>query len=76
MTDNVIELGGITYLDVPVERVCDSAKQRLHGGGVVVIGWDEEGGFYFASSIADGGEVIWLMEKAKLALFEVDTVND
>ena len=79
MSDNVIPLGGITRLDMPVDRVLDAAKEKLHdgdAGGVVILGWDKDGGFYFNSSIADGGEVIWLLEKAKLALLNVDTSND
>lgn len=72
MTDNVIPLGNITRLAVPVDRVLDTAKGKVDGGGVVVLGWDKEGELYFASSIADGGEVIWLLEKAKAALLAVD----
>lgn len=72
MTDNVIPLGNITKLDLPVERVLDAAKTRVEEGGVVVLGWDKDGELYFASSIADGGEVLWLMEKAKQALLNVE----
>lgn len=68
MSDNVIPLGGITRLDLPVSRVLDAAKDHVDGGGVIVIGWDGDGELYFSSSIADGGECLWLMEKAKLAL--------
>jgi hypothetical protein len=72
MTDNVIPLGNITRLDIPVDRVLDAAKGELHGpSGVVVIGWDDDGELYFASSVADGGEVLWLLEKAKIALLEI-----
>lgn len=70
MTDNVIPLGNITRLDLPPERVLENAKARI-GAGVVVIGWKEDGGLYFSSSIADGGEVLWLIEKAKKELLEV-----
>ncbi len=67
MTDNVIPLNNITRLDIPVERVLDAAKDQMTEG-VVVLGWDENGYLYFNSSIADGGEVLWLLEKAKQAL--------
>ena len=73
MTDNVIPLGCITRLDMPVDRVLDEAKTKVSDGGVVVVGWDGEGQLYFASSIADGGEVLWLLEKSKMALLEVDS---
>lgn len=69
MADNVIPFGGITRLDLPVDAVLDSAKESV-AGGVVVIGYDKEGELYFAASMADGGDVIWLLEKAKKALLE------
>ncbi len=71
MTDNVIPLGCLTRLDIPVERVFEAVRHHV-SGGVVVIGWDNDGELYFASSIADGGEVLWLIEKAKISLLEVD----
>lgn len=69
LADNVIPLGNITSLDLPTERVLDGAKGTC-SEGVVVMGWDDDGSLYFASSIADGGDVLWLMEKAKQALLE------
>ena len=70
MSDNVIPLGNITRLDLPTDRVLEAAKGDC-SDGVVIIGFDNEGELYFASSIADGGSVIWLLEKAKKALLEV-----
>lgn len=71
--DNVVELGVATRLNIPAERVLANATDALYEAkGVVVIGWDKDGEFYFASSIADGGDVLWLMEHAKLALLGVD----
>jgi hypothetical protein len=70
MPGDVIPLGNITRLDLPTERVLDGAKGRCTDG-VVVLGFDDDGDFYFASSIADGGSVIWLMEMAKKKLLEV-----
>ncbi|MFN3169282.1 MAG: hypothetical protein ACE37E_01160 [Hyphomicrobiales bacterium] len=69
MSENVIPLGNITSLDLPTDRVLDGAKGECTDG-VVVMGWDDDGSLYFASSIADGGDVLWLMEKAKQALLE------
>jgi len=67
MTNNVIPLGNITRLDLPTDRVLDAAKGDC-SDGVVIIGFDNQGELYFASSIADGGSVIWLLEQAKFAL--------
>ncbi len=67
MSDNVIPLGNITSLDLPTDRVLDAVKGDC-SDGVVVVGFDNDGQLYFASSIADGGSVLWLLEQAKLAL--------
>ncbi|NIA72284.1 hypothetical protein HBA54_27195 [Pelagibius litoralis] len=70
MAADVIEWGGITKLDLPPDRVLEGAKGKLER--VVVLGFTESGDVFFASSGADGGDVIWLMEKAKKALLEVE----
>lgn len=62
----VIELGNITFLDLPPDRVLQNHIGELDG--VVIIGFDLEGGLVFASSYADGGTVMWLLEKAKQQL--------
>ena len=69
----VIPLGNITRLDLPTDRVMDAAKEHCTDG-VVVLGFDDDGDFYFASSIADGGSVLWLMELAKKQLLEIGDV--
>jgi hypothetical protein len=66
---DIIPLGNITKLDLPTDRVLDQCKGHCFDG-VVVIGFDSDGEFYFASSIADGGSVIWLLEQAKKKLLE------
>lgn len=70
MSAKVIPLGNVTSLDLPTDRVLDEAKGHC-ADGVVVLGFDDDGELYFASSIADGGSVVWLMEMAKKALLEV-----
>lgn len=66
----VINLPCVTVYNLPPNRVLQGAWSKLTG--VVLIGWDKEGEFYFASSIADGGDVLWLLEKAKKELLEDD----
>lgn len=70
MADSIIPLGNITRLNIPTDRVLDACKGHC-SAGVVVVGWDDDGQLYFASSIADGGDVMWLLEKAKQALMEI-----
>lgn len=68
---NIIPLGNITKLDLPTDRVLEQCKSHC-SDGVVVLGFGDNGEFYFASSIADGGSVIWLLEQAKKKLLEID----
>lgn len=73
--DNVIVLNGKTRLDIPAERVLRAA---LEGGmsSVVVIGFDADDKEYFASSIADGAMVLWLLERSKLKLMRLVETDD
>lgn len=69
--DNVVEWNGVTTLDSPPTRIlAKAAGAKL--STCVVIGSDALGEFYFASSVADGGDVLWLMEVAKKKLLEVE----
>ena len=65
----VIPLNNITRLDLPVDQILEVAKGRL--SGVVILGYDQEGDEYFASSYADGGEVLWLLERCKKKLLDI-----
>lgn len=67
---NVVPFNGITRLDLDPERVLDAARGRLTG--VVVIGYAQDGTEYFASSYADGGDVLWLLERSKLKLLTLE----
>ena len=66
---NVVRFTGITTLDLDADHVLESAIGKLNG--VVVVGFDKDGQEYFASSYADGGEVLWLFERAKKRLLEM-----
>jgi hypothetical protein len=71
LTAKILDFTGITSLDQDPERVLAKAAGQLLG--VVVVGYDQDGDFYFASSYADGGEVLWLLEVAKKKLLEIAT---
>jgi len=58
----------ITKLDIPVDKVLEGAKGQLEG--IVIMGYDHDGNQYFASSYADGGTVLWLMEQCKINLLD------
>lgn len=66
---DVVTFTGITKLDLPPDRILEAAVGQLES--VVILGYDKEGKEYFASSLADGGDVLWLMEKLKKQLLEV-----
>ena len=66
----IVDIGCITRLDIPVDKVLEEAKEKLDG--VVLIGWDMDGDLYAASTYSDGGEVLWLLEKAKQSLLEAE----
>ncbi len=71
---DVITFNGITRLNLPADRILDDAKGRLDS--VVIMGYDREGEEVFASSIADGGSVLWLLEQCKLKLLKVPIPDD
>lgn len=67
---NVAVLNMVTRLPIPTERVLSSALENGMDT-VVVIGWDNNKDFYFASSEPSGPEVVWLLEVAKKRLIEI-----
>lgn len=66
MTAKIIPYTGITRLDLPPDRILEAAVGQLEG--VVVIGFDHAGELYAASSYADGGTMLWLLEQCKAKL--------
>ena len=67
--NDVIPFSGITRLDLDPDIVLENAKGKLEG--FVIAGHDKEGNEYFASTYADGGDVLWLLERMKLRLLMV-----
>ena len=66
MTAEIITLNTTTFLDIPPERVLDSAKEVVTS--VIVIGEDEKGEPYFASSMTSKGDMLLLLERFKQRL--------
>ncbi len=69
MSGKVIPIGGITRLDLPPDQILEKAMGQMES--VVIIGYTLEGEHYFASSIADGGTVLWLVEQFKRDLLKI-----
>lgn len=56
-------------LNIDPDRVLNKAVGEVEH--VVICGLDKDGSFYFASSLADGAEVLWWLEKAKYELMKI-----
>lgn len=69
----LLQFDGVTRLDINPDNVLTNATGKLKG--VVVIGYTHDGGEFFASSYADGGDVLWHLERAKKALLEMVDVE-
>lgn len=72
--DNVIFLNNETSLDIPADRVLEAAVGELDSA--VVIGYDKDGNLYTASSLADGGDVLWLLELCKNRLMKCNLSDE
>ena len=59
--------GGETTLDADPNIVLAYAMEA-DLSAVVIAGWPRAGGEHFATSVADGGTTLWLLERAKRAL--------
>lgn len=70
MTAEVIDLPVITTLDLDPKRVLSKALDA-ELESVLVIGHTKDGDFYFAGSMANGPENLWLLEVAKKELLAV-----
>lgn len=66
---NVVDFAGVTSLDTTAARVLTKLADALPQS-CVVAGFDCEGKFYFASSVADGSQANWLLDVAKKKLLE------
>lgn len=63
----IIRFPGVTKLDVPVDTVLTKALEN-NLKSAIVLGWDQHDEGYYASSVAEGAEVLWLLESMKYVL--------
>jgi len=66
---DIINLGGVTQLDLPPDRILENNKGQLET--VLILGFDKDGDFISATNKADGGEVLWLLELCKHRLMQI-----
>jgi hypothetical protein len=65
----VFDFKGITKLDLEPDRVLTKAIGEL--SEVVIVGFDKDGEAFFASSVADAGQALWHLERAKWRLMQM-----
>jgi hypothetical protein len=70
MSAKIIPFTGITKLDLDPDVVLENLKGKVEG--FVLLGYTAEGEEYFSSTYADGGTVLWLMERCKKRLLETE----
>lgn len=68
--DNDVGFPGHTWLNIDPNSVLESAVDQVDM--VIVIGEDKEGGVYTASSTADKGKILLMLEEAKFKLLRGD----
>jgi hypothetical protein len=66
---NVVYPKLITKMDLPPDRIIEAAIGKM--SEVVICGYNNEGKFYIASSVADGGSILWHLEHAKRTLLAI-----
>jgi len=69
MTAEIIDFAsGVKTDAAPVDIVRQAGEAQLKS--MVVLGETQDGQFYFASSIMDAAEILWLMENARAFLLD------
>lgn len=64
---SVIDFPGITRINLDPQRILDASKEA-NLESVIVLGYTKDGCTYFASSLADGADALWLLEMSKAEL--------
>lgn len=72
---NVIQLPVITRLDLDPQSVLEGAVEA-ELTGIVICGYTKDGEEFFAASFADGGEVLWLIERLKMKLLRMPETEE
>jgi hypothetical protein len=62
MSEDAVELGCITKLDLPPQKVLNYALEH-DLDSIVIVGYTKDGEEYFASSVADGAQAMYLLQR-------------
>ena len=63
MTAEIHAFTGITCLDTTTDRILDKARDAGLTE-VVIIGFKPDGNQFFESSVANGGDILWHLQRA------------
>jgi hypothetical protein len=66
---DVVKFAGISRHDLNPDDVLQGAIGKLDE--VVICGFDKDGNQFFASSVYDGGQSLWHLERAKWSLMKI-----
>lgn len=66
MTAKIYDFSGLTYADLPPDLILEAAVGQLKE--TLVIGYDNDGKLYIASSSSSNPKILWLLEMAKKRL--------
>ena len=69
MNDNIVKMPEIKRFDTSADSMLEAAIGELNE--VVIVGTHKDGTEYFASSVADGPNANWMLDRAKKALVEI-----
>jgi len=61
---------GETYQDLDTDKVLAGALGKLNE--VVIVGYEADGSLYFASTRANGPDVLWLLKQAEQRLLAIE----
>jgi hypothetical protein len=64
---------GETRLDIDPDKVLTGAVGKL--SEVVIVGYESDGSLYFASTRANGPDVLWLLKQAEQRLLAIEREN-
>ena len=64
----IMPFPSVTKLDLEPDVILENLKGKCRG--FVLLGWDAAGEEFFSSTYADGGTVLWLLERCKKRLLE------
>jgi hypothetical protein len=70
----ILKFTGITFLDMPTDVILESAIGKLES--VIVLGYTNDGEEYFASSMADGADALWHLQRAAHKLLSMPETHE